>query len=359
CILGVAVRAHPQYPLIIVDNRDEYYTRPTKDAEIEESTGILCGRDMSAGGTWCGLHTKTGDFSVLTNVFEPNRKPSVAHPISRGRLVETFINGEYERDVDKSILPDWESYMGFNLVFGNLYRFAREQQKINAGEKNAHQPSIYYLSNRSSSSPSTHQEPKVQRLSQGVHVVSNSYMDDTSWPKVKFLKQEMEKILTQTNKTFTPREMRDHMARLLTSRPLLPESQVPQYIKEEIKTFCQSKMEGYHSSITSINSGITIQLEEFDQMIMQSCCNIFIDYCKKFKTKSQVVMLVDNNGDVYFYYRNTDELIVPEPLLPNEASGVHGAQGRRSMDFACGGWKEYKIGITTHYKKRTSFEYHH
>jgi uncharacterized protein with NRDE domain len=106
-------------------------TRPTRDAQIEPATDILCGRDLSAGGTWCGVQVKTGDLAVLTNVFDPNAKPLTSRPLSRGKVVESFIQGEYERRASNAeLIPHWEQYMGFNMIFGNLNRFAREQQKV-------------------------------------------------------------------------------------------------------------------------------------------------------------------------------------------------------------------------------------
>jgi uncharacterized protein with NRDE domain len=195
--------------------------------------------------------------------------------------------------------------------------------------------------------PPTFDEPKVHRISQGIHVVSNSYLDDWTWPKVKFLRDEMEKILSP-GESHTPAEMKNLLSHLLTSRPMLSTKDVPDYIKEEIAKFCRSKQEEYKTSVTSLNSGITMHFDEFDEMIMESCCNIFVDYCKKFKTKSQTIMLVDKKGEIYYYYRNTDELSVPEPFLP---------QDYHKMEIVTEGWVEHKIAPPKHIKRK-SVEFH-
>jgi hypothetical protein len=147
--------------------------------------------------------------------------------------------------------------------------------QIQNGETDVHHPSLYYISNRSMESPPKPQEPNVHRITQGVHVVSNSFLDDWNWPKVKFLRDEMEKLLAP-GKPCTVEEMRDNLAHILTSRPLLPEKSVPPYIKEEISKFCRSRQDEYKNSVTSINSGITMHLNEFDEMLMETTCNVFV-----------------------------------------------------------------------------------
>ncbi len=89
CLILVAWRSHPRYPCVVAANRDEYFGRPTAEADWWEEPGeILAGRDLQAGGTWLGV-TRTGRFSALTNF----RDPSVVKPDapSRGALVTGFL----------------------------------------------------------------------------------------------------------------------------------------------------------------------------------------------------------------------------------------------------------------------------
>ena len=60
------------YQLILVNQRDEKFDRPTKPAGYwEHATHCISGRDWSAGcegGTWFGASTK-GKIGILTNVL--------------------------------------------------------------------------------------------------------------------------------------------------------------------------------------------------------------------------------------------------------------------------------------------------
>jgi len=89
CLILVAWRVHPNFPCVVAANRDEYFGRPTAEADWwEEPEQILAGRDLQAGGTWLGV-TRTGRFAALTNF----RDPAVTKPDapSRGALVTGFL----------------------------------------------------------------------------------------------------------------------------------------------------------------------------------------------------------------------------------------------------------------------------
>ena len=64
CLILVAWRVHPNFPCVVAANRDEYFGRPTAEADWwEDRAGILAGRDLQAGGTWLGM-TRTGRFAA-------------------------------------------------------------------------------------------------------------------------------------------------------------------------------------------------------------------------------------------------------------------------------------------------------
>ena len=71
CVIFFAYRAHPEYPLILLANRDEFYARPTDGARAwEYFPDIFAGRDLVHGGTWLGI-TKTRRFAAVTNYRDP------------------------------------------------------------------------------------------------------------------------------------------------------------------------------------------------------------------------------------------------------------------------------------------------
>ncbi|MCX7180793.1 MAG: NRDE family protein, partial [Proteobacteria bacterium] len=85
CLVLVAWRVHPGYPLVVAANRDEFFARSTAPAVFwKDAPKVLAGRDLEAGGTWMGI-TRTGRFAALTNFRDPAQNRSGAP--SRGGLV--------------------------------------------------------------------------------------------------------------------------------------------------------------------------------------------------------------------------------------------------------------------------------
>ena len=67
CLIALAYKVHPRFPLILAANRDEFLDRPTEPAHWwKDAPDILAGRDQRAGGTWLGF-TRNGRFAAITN----------------------------------------------------------------------------------------------------------------------------------------------------------------------------------------------------------------------------------------------------------------------------------------------------
>jgi uncharacterized protein with NRDE domain len=156
CLILLAWQAHPDYPLVVAANRDEYYSRRTAAADFwNDAPDVLAGRDLEAGGTWLGV-TRSGRFAALTNYRDPARNKTGAP--SRGELVHRFLS---DGQTAENYLSELEScahrYNGFNLVFGDLdglWCFS------NCGEgEQALAPGVYGLSNHLLDTP----WPKVAR----------------------------------------------------------------------------------------------------------------------------------------------------------------------------------------------------
>ncbi|MEI7431120.1 MAG: NRDE family protein, partial [Betaproteobacteria bacterium] len=89
CLILLAWQTHPDYPLVVAANRDEFFARPSAAAAFwEENPTLLAGRDLEAGGTWLGV-TRHQRFAALTN-YREGGKQRVDAP-SRGRLVADFL----------------------------------------------------------------------------------------------------------------------------------------------------------------------------------------------------------------------------------------------------------------------------
>lgn len=91
CVVALAHRAHPDWPLILIGNRDEFHARPAAPlAEWDDGSGIVAGRDLQAGGTWLGVHKPSGRVVVVTNVRGAMPDPAKE---SRGALVSDLLRG--------------------------------------------------------------------------------------------------------------------------------------------------------------------------------------------------------------------------------------------------------------------------
>ena len=154
CLILIAYQQHPDYPLIIAANRDEFFQRPTCPAEFwEDYPDILAGRDLEKGGTWLGIN-KSGCMAAVTNYREPSAEKSGL--LSRGSLVKDYLQGDLSAKVYLNGLTDRrDHYDGFNLF---------------AGDKEG----LWFIS-------SYMKTPRV--LQPGVHGIGNGELD-TPWPKV-------------------------------------------------------------------------------------------------------------------------------------------------------------------------------
>lgn len=144
CLIVFAWKAHPDYPLLLVANRDEFRERPTRALQAWESTPVIyAGRDEEAQGTWLGINTQ-GRFAAVTNLRR--QEPPLADTLSRGWLVRDYLlTRSQPSDYLDHVQADAKKYRGFNLLVGDLrslvyYSNAGQYQRLLT-------PGIYSLSN--------------------------------------------------------------------------------------------------------------------------------------------------------------------------------------------------------------------
>lgn len=154
CLIALACNAHPDYPLLMVANRDEFHARPAAALEWwTDRPEVLAGRDLAEGGTWLGV-SRRGRVAAVTNVRAAGA--AVRGALSRGRLATEFLTSTQGPDDFAAMLePSAAQYGGFNLLLFDGRR-------------------SHYVSNRPRFT-STPVEP-------GVHALSNAQLD-TPWPK--------------------------------------------------------------------------------------------------------------------------------------------------------------------------------
>jgi len=112
CLIVLAWRAHPRFPLIVAANRDEFHARKAAPAAFwRDQPQILGGRDLQAMGTWMAV-SRSGRFAAVTN-YRGAREPTAAQ--SRGALVTGFLAGGSSPATYMSEVRGAE-YSGFNLL---------------------------------------------------------------------------------------------------------------------------------------------------------------------------------------------------------------------------------------------------
>ena len=172
CLILFAYKQHPKYPLILVANRDEFYPRPTAQADWwKEYPTMLAGKDIKGNGSWLGM-SKDGKFAALTN-FRDGMNLKQNAP-TRGKLVTNYLVNPVESESYlQEIAKTGELYNGYNLLTFD-------------GED------IWHYSNMSNDI--THIEP-------GVHGLSNALLN-SDWPKVHRAKAKLA-ALVDVNKDFS------------------------------------------------------------------------------------------------------------------------------------------------------------
>ena len=157
CILLIAIEALPEWPLLLLGNRDEFHARPAVSAAPwRGAADCLGGLDLQAGGSWLAQRND-GRFASVTNLR--SGLPAQA-PLSRGALVREFVVGnESTQEFGQRVLDHIDEYGPFNLVFGD----------------------------RSGVSLIDGSSATLKGLPPGIHVVGNGPFA-SAWPKVERLR---------------------------------------------------------------------------------------------------------------------------------------------------------------------------
>jgi len=167
CLIVFANNVHPKYKLIFAANRDEFYNRPSEQADYwTEHPDLLAGKDLQAGGTWMGI-TKQGKFAAITN-FRDLKNQRTDAP-SRGNLTLDFLTSDISPDeYFNKLKPTLNNFNGFNLLLGSV-------------------DELFYFSNKTEG---------LQKLEVGIHGISNALLD-TPWPKVERSKRHLQSLIQQ------------------------------------------------------------------------------------------------------------------------------------------------------------------
>ena len=159
CTLVILRQVHPEWPLVLAANRDEFYARSATGPQVlRESPRAVGGRDLERGGTWMGV-TNEGLFVGLTN--QPGRRGQGRTARSRGEVVLRTLEAGSVEAIERYLeaLPG-DEFLAFNLLYGD-----------------AHGVRVAYA------------RPGEKRLRRedvppGIHVLPNDVLDSPDLPKV-------------------------------------------------------------------------------------------------------------------------------------------------------------------------------
>lgn len=121
CLVTFIKDGHPDYPLILLANRDEEYDRPAAAIHrwVDEPT-VTAGVDLKEFGTWLG-YTDNGRFIAVLNHPFTDWEPSLSPPRSRGKLLRDYLTGAFSIEDFQTYLEEHRTeYNGFHLLFGTM-----------------------------------------------------------------------------------------------------------------------------------------------------------------------------------------------------------------------------------------------
>ena len=195
CLITFAWRVHPQAPLLLAANRDEFYRRPSAPlARWGDAPRVIAGRDLEAAGTWLGISDR-GRFAAVTNIRDPAAVARRAAR-SRGELTADFLRGDEAPGAYlATVAARCADYQGFNLLLGD-------------GDE------LWYLHGDGSRGATP------RPLEPGIYGLSNAALD-VPWPKVERARRALSEAVA-------PAAPADHpaLAACIDSRELAEEAEL-------------------------------------------------------------------------------------------------------------------------------------
>ena len=163
CLIALAWKVHPRYPLALIANRDEAHDRASAAAGFDpEAPHVYGGRDLVAGGGWLQASARRR-LAAVTNVRN-GLAPETA-PRSRGWLVRDFVRADGgAMESAHAVEAAAPEYGPFNLLLwdGRELAFASNQPR-----------------------------PQHAPVAPGIHAMSNGAFD-APWPKSTFATRALE-----------------------------------------------------------------------------------------------------------------------------------------------------------------------
>lgn len=319
--ISVLSTAHPDYPFILLSNRDEFLSRPTAPAHWWDSPHehVLGGRDLQRPerGTWLAI-TKDGRIAILTNFKEEGVE--VAREKSRGGIVNAYITqplnaAESVEQFVSRLIHDVgiHDVGGFTLLIGELR--VPQDEKL---------PGLAVVSNRTESAEGLN---KIATSTGKTLGLSNSHYGDASWPKVV----QGEKLLQDAVTTSVDRQSSQYEQLESLFNILSTNNMPPQRNGEAREVYVQQMR---NSIFVPPIGGETIDTQPADKIAAANGASLPSNGRVKvgegsYGTTKQTVILVHKSGNVTFVERT---------LYDGEGKAVTGNERQRTFEFSIEGW---------------------
>lgn len=115
CLIVLAIGQHPEFPVVLASNRDEFYERPSDPMHWWPDQPVLAGRDRRSGGTWLAIQ-RDASLALVTNYRSGTAE---AGKRSRGQIPLQLLQQGVSCDGVTDIFADRFFYSGYNLLASN------------------------------------------------------------------------------------------------------------------------------------------------------------------------------------------------------------------------------------------------
>ncbi len=163
CVLAIQYRAARDAPILVAQNREEFFDRPTQAPKIQSGKPrVICGIDRKAGGTWMGVnqHGLVVCASNRPKAFLP------PEPRSRGLLCRELLDFSNAKDAADHAAKELATgkYAGANYVCVDAKRGA-----------------VVYGGNT----------VEIIELTRGLHVLTNGDLDDPRDERQELVRRQL------------------------------------------------------------------------------------------------------------------------------------------------------------------------
>ncbi|KAJ5232373.1 hypothetical protein N7468_005329 [Penicillium chermesinum] len=304
CIALIST-AHPDYSLIIIDNRDEFLRRPTSapDWWPEPHSHVLGSRDLARAthGTWMGV-TKQGKVAVLTNYQEEKSSQAIG-AFSRGLIVNKWLatppnHDESTHDFVQSMINSPEARQVGGLQFTIVSNRSLNMDQITwvAGETGQ------------------------------TWGLSNTFVDDRTWPKILDGESLMESAIQDHVKAQEDEEsLIERLLGVLNTNRLPPLSEEEESSIEATNIGCYISHMRKSILIPRLprDGSNTPQENETEESAANGTPKL--DYLSgPYGTEKQTILLAQRDGRVRYFERT---------LYDNNLQAIPAGKGDRSFEF--------------------------